>query len=94
MDAAGGAARRVDIGDRFGIEQGLLEGIDRADIGLRRAFLDGQADRHARQCRGGAADQLGDTDELVGAGLAQDRHVDRLVGGDLLLDLAGGCVFD
>src|SRR5260370_40525468 len=94
MDAARGAARRVEIGYRFGIEQGLLERIDRADIRLRRAFLDCQADRRARQRRGGAAYQLGDTNALVGAGLAQDRDVRPVVGGGPLLALARGWVLD
>src|SRR5665213_1770927 len=39
IDAARAAAGRVDIGDRLGFEQRLLELIDRADGGLGRALL-------------------------------------------------------
>ena len=38
-------ARRVGIGDGIRREQGLLELLVRADIGLRRAFLDRERDR-------------------------------------------------
>ena len=49
IDAARAAARRIDIGDRLGRQQRLLEGIDRADVGLRRAGLDHDADADARE---------------------------------------------
>ena len=35
VDAARAAARRIDIADRLRLEQRLLEGLDRGDVGLR-----------------------------------------------------------
>src|SRR5207302_8562538 len=85
VDAAGAAARRVDIGYRFGIEQGAFERLDRADIRARRTFLHRQADGRARQHGGAAADDLGLAHELVDPRLAQNRDIDLLVRGHLLL---------
>src|SRR6267154_1229947 len=94
VDTAGAAARRVDYGNRFGIEQGLLERVDRADIRFRCTFFDRHPDRRLCQRDSTPADQLGNADKLVDPRLGRDRDVDRLIGGDLLVDLAGCCVFD
>ena len=37
--AARAAARRIDIGDRLGVEQRPFESLDRADVGLGRTSL-------------------------------------------------------
>ena len=49
IDAARAAARRIDIGDRFGGEQRALECVDRADVRLRRAFLHHDTDADGRE---------------------------------------------
>src|SRR5438477_11006901 len=90
MDAAGAAARRIGIGNRFGREQGPLERIDRSDIGAWRAFPNGEADRGAADQRDALFGDLFFALKLLDARLGQDRDIDRLTGSDALLDAARG----
>ena len=94
VDAVGTAARRVGVGNRFGADERFLERVDRGDVGLHRTLLHPHPNRHTRHRRGGTADELSLSDELVGPRLVQDRHVDLLVCGYLLLHLAGCRIFD
>src|SRR6185312_6840324 len=48
VDAAGAAACRIDIGDRFGVKQSALERVDRGDIRPGSALLYADTDAHGR----------------------------------------------
>src|SRR5206468_6403171 len=50
FDAAGAAGGRIDIGDGLGRKQRALEGVDRAQIRLRRALLHGNANPDFSDC--------------------------------------------
>ena len=71
-DAAGAEAR---VDDRRRRQQRILERLRRADVGPRRARLDGQAHQRAAKVDGGAAVQDAEPDELVGARPGDDRDV-------------------
>src|SRR5215831_3570060 len=90
----GGAARRIGIRDRFGVEQRFFQRFDRADVGLCGTLLHRQTDLGARQRLRAAADDLGLTNQLVDARLGKDRDIDFIACGNLFLDVAGGRVFD
>src|ERR1019366_5463835 len=65
IDAARTAARRIDIGDRFGRQQRLLELVDRADVGLGRALLHHHADSDAGEFHLSAGGELAALEYLV-----------------------------
>jgi hypothetical protein len=53
------------MADRLGIEHRLLEGVGRADVGLRRAGLDGNAVADAGVFDDAAGDDFSVLDEII-----------------------------
>src|SRR4029077_11016329 len=90
MDAAGAPASRVGVSDRSGHEQRPPKPRYRTDIGVRHALFDRCSDRGTADQRDAFPGDLAVAFERLDARLGQDRHIDRLAGGDALLDPAGG----
>ena len=72
----------IAVADRLGVEHRLLEARGRADVGLRRAGLHGDAISGAGELDD-AADHLVALDEVLERGHEIDDHVPRRVGVDL-----------
>ena len=92
--AARAACRRVYVGDRLGIQQGLAEGRRRADVRRLGARFD--HDAHAGACQNAlaAGDQAAFCDQCVDGGVRQDRGIERLAIHDALLQRSRGVVVD
>src|SRR6266511_57656 len=94
VDAARATGGRIDIGNGLGGEQRLLEGRDRADVRLRRALLDYDADADAREVHPTTGDELAFVREIVDRRGREHREVERLAALDALAQRADGIVLD
>ena len=83
----GGGRRLVDEADRFCVQHRLLEGVRGAQIGLCRAFADGDADAGARDREAGRIRDFAGGSELVERRLGQQHGVERLAALDPGLQL-------
>ena len=72
VDAAGAGAR---VDDRVSLQQRRFDGIDRGNVGLRRAGFHGEADGGAGEIRRASVDQDAVRDQLVDAFAGEDRYV-------------------
>ena len=91
IDAARAAARRIDIGDRLGREQRLLELVDRADVRLGRALLHHHADADAGEIDLAAGGELAARDHFVDHGRGDHQDVEGFAAFDALLQLRRWC---
>ena len=94
IDAARAAAGRIDIGDRLGRQQRLLEGFDRAHVRLGRALLHHHADADAGKIDAAAGGDLALGRQVVDHGRGDHRDVESFAALDALLQAAGGVVID
>src|SRR3974390_1431153 len=92
IDAARAAALRIEVGDAFGIEQCPLERLDRADVGLRRAFLHDDTYTDIRELHLAALLNLSGAHELVEDRRRRNGDVDDFALLDARLYAAGGVV--
>src|SRR5262249_25670515 len=74
--ASGGS--RIDIGTELGREHGPFEGIDRADVRLRRALLDHDADSDTGKVDPAAGNELAFAGKFVHRRRRQHGEVERL----------------
>jgi hypothetical protein len=94
VDAARATGGWIDIGNGLGGEQRLLEGRDRADVRLRRAVLDYDADADARQVRPTTSDELPFVRKIVDCRGREHREVEHLAALDALAQRTDGIVLD
>ena len=89
VDAALAARRK---GDRLRGEQRLLEGFDRAHVGLRRAGAHHHAHAGLREHRAGIGDDLALLDEGVDLRRGEDGDIERRAPFDLFSERGGEAV--
>src|SRR6185437_5094817 len=90
IDAAGAAAGRIDIGDRLGRQQRALEGVDRGDVRLGRAFAHADPDADGRDLNVALRDQLAVFGKRLDDDGRDHRDVEGLAGRNAFLEAAGG----
>src|SRR5262249_12627577 len=94
VDSTRAAARRIDIGNRFGGKQRILEGPDRPDVGHRGAFLDHNTDRDGCQINPAVRDDFAGSGQAIDDYRRDDRHIEGFAGFNSLLQAARSVVVD